>query len=178
MAARYDAYCGLYCGACPIRAATERGEVEEKAAEWGLPAEDIVCHGCKSKVKAKLSADCVMRLCAQDHGLESCAECDEYPCNTLQTFERDGYPHHSVIAANLEAIYSRGVDTWLAEQKERWSCKACGAPFTWYEDKCSGCGAELYDARAEERDIAGDKVDRGDEDSTYWKIRCDVTRFR
>lgn len=178
MATRYDSYCGLYCGACPIRAATVKGEVEAKAAEWGLAAEKIVCQGCKSKVNAKLSADCVMRLCARDHGLDFCGECDEYPCGTIQNFESDGYPHHTVIATNLEAIYNRGVDAWLAEQKERWSCKACGTPFTWYEDRCSSCGAELYGACAEERDIAGEKVDRGDEDSEYWKIRRAIPRFR
>lgn len=178
MAARYDSYCGLYCGACPIRAATERGEVEKKAAEWDMSAKKIVCQGCKSKVNAKLSADCVIRLCARDHGLDFCSECDEYPCGTIQNFENDGYPHHTVVKVNLEAMYKRGVDAWLAQQKERWSCKSCGTPFTWYEDKCSECGAEVYDAHAEERDIAGEKGDRGDADSTYWKIRRDIKRFR
>lgn len=178
MATRYDSYCGLYCGACPMLAATVRGEVEKKAAEWELAAKNIVCQGCKSKVHAKLSADCVMRLCARDHGFDSCVDCDEYPCGTIQTFERDGYPHHTAVTANLEAIYNRGVDAWLAEQKERWSCPACGTPFTWYEDKCQSCRAELYDACAEERDLATEKGERRDEDSAYWKIRRDVSRFR
>jgi len=178
MGKRYDSYCGLYCGACPIQAATEKGEVEKKAEEWGLPAKDVVCQGCKSKVNAGLSADCVIRLCARDHGFESCAECDEFPCGTIQTLERDGYPHHTAITANLEAIYERGVDAWLAEQKKRWSCAACGTPFTWYEEKCSSCGAEVYGARAEERDMAEERGERADEDSPYWKIRRDLSRFR
>ena len=175
---RYDSYCGLYCGACPILAATLRGNVEEKAAQWEMAVKDIICRGCKSNVRSAFCADCVMRLCARDHELEFCVECDDYPCATFQAFERDGYPHHTAAAANLKVIDVRGVDAWLAEQKARWSCAACGTAFTWYEDGCSSCGAALYDARAEERDLAAEKGRGKDEDSGYWKIRRDISRFR
>jgi hypothetical protein len=178
MKTRYDSYCGLYCGACPILVATVKGEVEAKAAEWDLPVEDIVCHGCKTKVNAGLSADCVMRLCARDRGLDFCVECDEYPCGTVQTFERDGYPHHTLITANSEAIADGGVDVWLEEQKKRWSCPACGTAFTWYEEECAECGGKLYDAFAEEADLAEEKARESEGETAYWKLRRKLRSFR
>jgi hypothetical protein len=175
---RYDSYCGLYCGACPILKANVEGTVVTKAEEWELPAADLVCNGCKSKINAGLSADCVMRLCAQDHGLESCGDCDDFPCGTIQTFERDGYPHHTLVIANQRAICMYGVDAWLEKQKERWSCPKCGEGFTWYEEECAKCGAELYDACAEEEDLDNEAAEAGDVDSAFWKLRRRVRRFR
>ncbi len=178
MKTRHDSYCGLYCAACPILAATVKGEVEAKAAAWDLPAEDIVCHGCKTKVNAGISADCVMRLCARDRGLDFCVECDDYPCGTVQTFQHDRLPHHTLTAPNLEAISDHGVDEWLAEQKKRWSCPACGTAFTWYEEECQSCGGELYDACAEENDWAEEEAREAEGTSAYWKIRRRIRRFR
>jgi hypothetical protein len=178
MKTRFDSYCGLYCGACPIMVANVKGEVEKKAKAWELDAKDIVCSGCKGKVIAGICKDCVMRLCAQDRDLESCVECDDYPCGTIATFQRDRFPHHTLIAANLEAIANRGVDAWLEEQKKRWSCPSCGEPFTWYEEECAKCGAELYDACAEENDWANDDAREAEGDSAYWKLRARLRRFR
>jgi hypothetical protein len=49
----YGAYCGLYCGACAILVATERGEVEklpgkEEAAAYTV--ERLTCRGCRTDV--------------------------------------------------------------------------------------------------------------------------------
>jgi len=178
MKTRFDSYCGLYCGACPILAATVNGEVEAKAAAWEMAAADIVCGGCKSKVVAGVCTDCIMRLCAQDRGLDFCVECDDYPCGSVTAFQRDRFPHHTLIAANLAAIRDRGVDAWLAEQKKRWSCPACGAPSTWYEEECRSCGGKLYDACAEEDDWAEDEARDAEGEAFYWKLRKRLRRFR
>ncbi len=180
MKTRFDSYCGLYCGACPILVANVKGEVEAKAKEWEMVAADIVCHGCKSRVTANICADCVMKLCARDRGFDFCVECEDYPCGSIQTFQRDRFPHHTLIAVNLETIRDRGVAAWLDEQKERWSCSACGTLFTWYEEECQSCGGRLYDACAEEDDWAedGDREAEGAPESAYWKIRKRLRRFR
>jgi len=136
--------------------ANERGEVEkllenEEAAEYTV--EQLTCRGCKTDVPACFCADCEMRLCARERGVAFCGECDDYPCEHNKAFQADKHPHHSVVLKNLEAVRERGADAWLAEQAERWKCRSCGARFTWYDKKCDACGAELYDCRAEERDL-------------------------
>ena len=149
----YDSYCGLYCGACPILLANERGEVEKRAAEGGVEPEVLLCSGCKSETIAVFCTDCEMRQCARDRRLDSCRECDEYPCQMLKNFRADEHPHHSAVLKNLESMHETGLDAWLEEQKARWSCPACGARFTWYDALCPECGAETYDCRAEELDL-------------------------
>jgi hypothetical protein len=177
MKPRYDSYCGIYCGACPILVANVKGVVKEKAAAWEMKAKDIVCRGCKSTTLAVYCKDCVMRLCARDRDLDFCVECEDYPCNSFETFQRDRFPHHTLIAPNLAAICAAGVDAWLEGQKKRWSCPKCGEPFTWYEEECAKCGGKLYDACAEEDDWAEDQAREGADDAAYWKIRKQLRRF-
>ena len=43
MKKRYDAYCGLYCGACEILLMNELGKIEEKAMEWNMNINDAIC---------------------------------------------------------------------------------------------------------------------------------------
>jgi hypothetical protein len=151
----YDSYCGLYCGACPVLSANERGDVEKRAAEWKMSPEELRCWGCKTDVTAVFCTDCEIRRCARERGVEFCSACDEYPCDRLTSFAEDEHPHHSVVLKNLEIIESKGLRSWLDERKERWSCPVCGARFTWYDCKCAGCGATTYDCRDEERDLRG-----------------------
>jgi len=151
----YGAYCGLYCGACAILVANERGEVEKllEQEEPGYIVDDLTCRGCRTDVLARWCADCEMRLCARRRGVAFCSHCDDYPCEHNKAFQADKHAHHSVVLKNLAAIAERGGEAWLAAQAERWKCPSCGARFTWYEKKCDGCGAELYGCRAEERDL-------------------------
>lgn len=154
----YGAYCGLYCGACAILVATERGEVEkllEREDAAGYSAEQLTCYGCRTDVVAQWCADCEMRKCARERGVALCSDCTDYPCEHNRAFQADEHPHHSVVIKNLDAIRERGAEAWLAEQAERWKCQSCGARFSWYEEKCGSCGSELYDCRAEERDLSG-----------------------
>ncbi|UCC93314.1 MAG: DUF3795 domain-containing protein [Thermoplasmata archaeon] len=89
------AYCGLVCAECPAFQGTrdDNFELLERAAKvWSehydedLTADSIRCHGCKSTT-GTLSVTCTtckVRICATDHGVESCALCDEYGCDTLE----------------------------------------------------------------------------------------------
>ena len=91
------AYCGLNCAECPAYNATQSDDQtlrEKVAAEWSkefnieLSSDDINCDGCHSTEGVLFSHcfECPMRLCALDRPLETCAECDEYPCKDLEEF--------------------------------------------------------------------------------------------
>ncbi|NLI98041.1 DUF3795 domain-containing protein [bacterium] len=153
---RYDSFCGLNCGACPVLGANERGDEEwiKKAAdEEPCTVNDLRCHGCKTDVTAMFCTDCGMRLCARGKGLEFCSECGDFPCQTIANFRNDEAPHHSAIFKNLRTILDKGVKGWLAEEETRWSCPECGTRFYWYSGKCSHCGAELYNSVKEEPEL-------------------------
>jgi hypothetical protein len=150
---RYDTYCGLYCGACPILRANERGTVEEIAKAEKMKPEDLECHGCKSDKVAVFCRDCAFKTCAPEKGLEFCGECEDYPCDDLGKFRNDEWPHHSVVLSNLGKIRRDGLDAWLKERAQRWSCKECGTEFSWYDERCEKCGSKLYNCRDESKDL-------------------------
>jgi hypothetical protein len=132
MERRYDAYCGLYCGACYIMVANRLGTV----------AEDLRCFGCKTNILPEHCAGCEIRACAAGKGIPHCGECPDFPCKVLDE-ARKARPHLGEIHDNCREIKKAGIDLWLERQAQRWTCPDCGTPFSWYTQKCSTCGRSL-----------------------------------
>lgn len=88
------AYCCLKCDECPAYLAAkddDQNAREELAKKWSTPEypvtpEQIDCNGCKSEVGPhfKWCAECPIRKCASERGVESCAHCDEFPCDVVR----------------------------------------------------------------------------------------------
>ena len=153
MKLRYDTYCGLNCGACPVGLANEQeneGALQKMAGEWEVTREEVSCTGCKTDSIAPFCARCKMRACAMEKEIEFCNECDEFPCKVITDFSNDKAPHHSAIFENLEEIKKNGIEAWLKTDESRWSCSKCGTRFTWYNENCDKCGTELFSAVKEE----------------------------
>ncbi len=93
------AFCGLDCANCDGFKATQAGDQEWKervAAQWrvdynhtAIDTVYVTCDGCTS-VNARLGghcAECGVRACAVDRGVENCAHCPDYEtCETIQGF--------------------------------------------------------------------------------------------
>lgn len=124
-------------------------EVARKAPGSQPSPPDVPCHGCKSDMPPKHAAQCTIRQCARGKSIEVCCECKEYPCPKLTAFRDDGRPHHVWGIKNLETIRRKGLDKWLAEQRERWTCSNCGERFHYYSKKCARCGQPVRNCRAD-----------------------------
>ena len=83
------AYCGLNCKECPANIAkqTDDQELREKTAKaWSGPgftveANQVNCDGCHSEGELFFHChQCGVRSCAIEKGVNTCAECSEYPC--------------------------------------------------------------------------------------------------
>lgn len=127
MKERFDSYCGIYCGAC------------------STPG----CNGCKIMNENHWSPDCKFIQCAQSKNVDACPLCDQYPCDNIMEFEKDKHVHHKTVVPNGKRIKEIGLEAWLEEQKERWTCEQCGKGFTWFDDKCKSCGTEVFSANKE-----------------------------
>ncbi len=151
---KYDTYCGLYCGACPCYIASNEGTLEELSKKFNRPVEELECYGCKI-TQTPLTGDdrCGILNCAVDRNLESCHECEDYPCDRLKNFQGDQAPHHSAIFKLFDQRKKLGVDAWFAEQKKRWSCTECESKTSWYDTTCIKCGVTLYSCKEEEKDL-------------------------
>jgi len=90
--------CGIDCSACDIRRAKSEPELLKNILDWfknerklDLKPEQITCDGCLGDRSKHWSADCSILKCSvDDHGLDSCSDCAEFPCERLEKWaERD-----------------------------------------------------------------------------------------
>src|SRR4030042_6435199 len=109
MGFKFDSYCGLYCGACGVIHAVEKGTLEEFAKKWNSTAEKMECHGCKSDHIAEFSRNCRIRVCARDKRVEFCFECDDYQCERFLDFLEKHAAHPRIHVGNLERIETGGL---------------------------------------------------------------------
>ena len=87
------AYCGLTCTECPAYQATQTNDValaQKTADGWAqafnakITVADVWCDGCLVEgKKCSHCGECAIRACAMDKGVENCAHCDEYACDTV-----------------------------------------------------------------------------------------------
>ncbi len=90
------AYCGLNCSTCDAYLATQESDEmkrEETAKKWSqmyraeIKANQINCNGCKSNgAKFFHCNNCDIRKCCLEKGVENCAACKDYICETLSGF--------------------------------------------------------------------------------------------
>lgn len=84
--------CGINCGNCDIRLASDDKEIAERLAT-GLSEKGIIayatpdmfrCDGCRGDRSMHWSADCgILACCVDDRGQENCSECRDFPCTQL-----------------------------------------------------------------------------------------------
>jgi hypothetical protein len=82
-------YCGYNCHLCPAR--SDDPAVRQKMVDgWrkifgheNYTAESVRCDGCLSDGRIA-DKQCKARPCARERGLESCVDCDEFPCDKMR----------------------------------------------------------------------------------------------
>ncbi len=83
-------YCGYNCHLCAAR--SDDINVRQKLVDaWRkylghemYTAENVACEGCKSKGDKVADKRCKARPCAKEKGLDSCAQCDAFPCEKVK----------------------------------------------------------------------------------------------
>ena len=107
---KFITYCGLYCGLCAAQGripkqakALRETMANEGWDKWGVNIPDFKefwkflndrcegdknCPGCRQGGGAPF---CSIRKCAVAKNIETCALCDEYPCNRVNEIAK-GYP--------------------------------------------------------------------------------------
>lgn len=141
--------CGIYCGACYVyRAERDGGEFLRRVTEWQkVRPDEVHCLGCGGPegemwVNCRL---CPVRGCLGEKGFGTCAECGEFADGSCERYEglaafcsRRGEDVRASVA-----WLSRDPEGWLAGMGERWRCASCGRMFSWYDEVCHNCGADL-----------------------------------
>jgi predicted nucleic acid binding AN1-type Zn finger protein len=105
------AACGLDCAKCDSYIATQANDqaaLEKLTEKWrvdysapNITAANVLCDGCMAGGRTiGYCKECKIRACVQEHGLENCAACPDYACETLTTF----WTNAPQAKANLEAL--------------------------------------------------------------------------
>lgn len=126
--------CGIYCGACPAMMASTKP---------GIKTSEIKCLGCwNTKHEPGHASKCEVRKCAKRNNVRSCGQCRSYPCKLIPPLFNEK-PKYGLREKNLNEVRDRGLEAWLASQKKRWTCPACGKPFGHGATSCPSCGGRV-----------------------------------
>jgi hypothetical protein len=102
--------CGIDCAQCEIYKATNDPQLAEQTAKrwretWAPKADAswFVCQGCRADRTLCWTDDCkIYPCCVEQHGLNSCSQCDEFPCATLEAWATD--PSHAAQFERLKEM--------------------------------------------------------------------------
>lgn len=109
-------YCGIYCTACALHL---KGNKDGKT-----------CKGC---THPSMESKCEVFRCAKEKKVANCGLCESFEsCEKLQKHhEFENRLYRKVARSTCVKIKKDGLDAVSAEQKTRWTCKACGKLFPW-----------------------------------------------
>ncbi|MFX1479727.1 MAG: DUF3795 domain-containing protein [Promethearchaeota archaeon] len=124
--------CGIYCGACRQYLLWKKDLLKERGYKMG-------CKGCRIRNKncAFIRRDC---LTLKKKQLEYCYECEQFPCQNLQKINSQYQERWSVnLIENLKRIEEIGIEKWLQEQKELYTCPECEGEICIHDTECYDC---------------------------------------
>jgi hypothetical protein len=95
--------CGIDCGLCP------RFYTEGKSK----------CPGCVGPNFFEKHPPCaIVTCCFKDKGFETCAECNMFPCEKMEKWDRaDSFVTHRKAIINLKDIKNNGIKEFIEQQK-------------------------------------------------------------
>jgi len=111
----YDfSFCGIYCTACKLHV---------KGGDDGRK-----CVGC---THPKMESGCGIFKCAREKKMVNCGLCADFEtCDKLKRYHDGAEKYKKAARKNCIRIQADGgVDKLAAEQKTRWTCKACKKTF-------------------------------------------------
>ncbi|MFX1281620.1 MAG: DUF3795 domain-containing protein [Promethearchaeota archaeon] len=141
--------CGLYCGVCAVYLAYTSNENGFKRKlfpvfeKWGAKTiEDIVCTGCLSDdVVFPFCLTCSIKKCVKDKNIESCCECDGFPCDIIENWP--SLEGKQVIKKEIPIWREVGTEKWVEKVENRNMCPECGTINYRGARQCFKCQASI-----------------------------------
>ena len=128
--------CGIYCGACRSYLIQKKKLFEEKKRKGG-------CLGCRIRNKncSFIKKDCPK---IRKDEIESCYECDQFPCANLKKIDNTYVTRYNVSPIkNLKKLKEVGFNNWLSEKVELYECPECAGEICVHDAECYDCGYKI-----------------------------------
>ncbi len=121
--------CGLDCFNCHYYLANDNEEIKKlilsvaSSSGYNLPDEGAVCKGCRREngncapLRALGQGPCKVLKCISSKGIESCADCSNFPCDNLHPWaDCASIAPHNIKVFNLALIRKMGFEKWALEK--------------------------------------------------------------
>jgi hypothetical protein len=120
--------CGLDCFNCQMYLANFDEEIKKqltlKLKEQGMSTDKVTCQGCRKEngicpLGGIMTEPCKVFKCINSKEIESCADCDDFPCDNLHPYaDMASEAPHNIKVFNLALIRNIGVEKWAKEKSK------------------------------------------------------------
>jgi len=113
--------CGVFCGGCLAHLAGEDSRAMEQLVAMGMPRESLPCPGCRTigGLCPVIPGGCVTYRCADNHNVEFCFQCPDFPCAKLNpAADKAAVLPHNLKVFNLCFIKEKGLQAWKDRARE------------------------------------------------------------
>ena len=103
------------------------------------------CNGCLGSDvhKPERCINCRIKHCTRSKSITYCYACDEYPCQSIKNLEKSYTKRYGVsLIANSEMVEKIGISAFQNQEKNKWTCFACGGVVTQHGNYCTECPKE------------------------------------
>ena len=123
------ASCGMNCGICIGFFGYAMNGRKRKTTCIGCRPRDKSCAFLKKHCKRLLKKE-----------IEYCYECNDFPCKYLDALDKRYREKYDMsMIENLKFIKEEGMNRFLEQQKEKYTCPECGGVICVHNKTCYGC---------------------------------------
>ena len=120
--------CGMNCGLC-----------------MAYGRDKNACPGCRAddSGKSQTVVTCRIKNCVKlaKRKARYCIGCDTLPCDRLKHLDKRYRTKYGMsMIENLTRIRELGIRQFIRNEKERWTCPACGELLCVHRPQCLSCG--------------------------------------
>lgn len=103
------------------------------------------CPGCslEDDTKPEHCRQCRIKACAIEKSVGYCFDCSLFPCKQIKVLDKSYRARYGIsLIANSLIAKEQGIRTLMVQQKEMYTCSACGGIISLHDGDCIRCGAE------------------------------------
>lgn len=100
------------------------------------------CAGCLNSDMGKPEhcRKCKIKECIKGKGQSYCFECPDYPCKLIKNLEKSyNKRYQASLMENSEFVRQHGLERFMEQQKEKYTCPKCRGIISIHDRECSEC---------------------------------------
>jgi hypothetical protein len=81
-----------------------------------------------------------MKECLKEKKKTYCFECDDFPCSIIKNHDSSYRKRYQTsLIEYSQQVKTQGLELFMAEQREKYTCNQCGGIISLHDGVCSEC---------------------------------------